>query len=220
MHPATQSPQSTRGAVPGGPEVAVSQANGSGAAAATRRARVERPADRDMLHLASQAGVSLAGGFVARGLNFLGYAVLARALNPVDFGLYAVAMAVLQILETVARLGLSNGVLRLGSKHPDSSSPLFREVLTQSVLIAVGSGLAVGILLFGSAEFVSTSTVRQTPTHPVSPRLCDGVAAALRTSSRSRRNQAFPQDQVFRLRRRRRSGTDPPALAGLASEYS
>ena len=195
MHPATQSPQSTRGAVPGGPEVAVSQANGSGAAAATRRARVERPADRDMLHLASQAGVSLAGGFVARGLNFLGYAVLARALNPVDFGLYAVAMAVLQILETVARLGLSNGVLRLGSKHPDSSSPLFREVLTQSVLIAVGSGLAVGILLFGSAEFVSTSLFGKPRLTPflqgfatALPLLCGlrVVAAATRLSLRTK----------------------------------
>ncbi len=195
MHSATQSPKTTGDAVPGSLDVAVSGANGSGTAAATRRARVEEPADRDMLRLASQAGVSLAGGFVARGLNFLGYAVLARALNPVDFGLYAVAMAVLQILETAARLGLSNGVLRLGSKHSDSSSPLLREVLTQSVLIAVGSGLAVGILLFGLAEFVSTALFGKPQLTPflqgfatALPLLCGlrVVAAATRLSLRTK----------------------------------
>lgn len=192
MHPAAQSPQTTSDSVPGASEAAARRING---AAAPRRAPIAQPSDNDMLRLASQTGVSLVGGFFARGLNFLGYAVLARALNPVDFGLYAVAMAVLQILETVARLGLSNGVLRLGSKHPDSSSPQFREVLTQSILIATGSGLAVGILLFGAAQVASTSLFGKPGLAPflqgfaiALPLLCAlrVVAAATRLSLRTK----------------------------------
>ena len=167
----------------------------NGAAAASRGAAEVPPADTDLMRLASQTGISLGGSLVGRGLNFLGYALLARILTPVDFGLYAVATAVLQILETVARLGLSNGIVRLGSKHTGGVSPALRELLTQSVLIAVASGLAAGVLLFIAAPVLATSLFGKPSLAPflqafaaALPLLCGlrVVAAATRLSLRTK----------------------------------
>ena len=167
----------------------------NGASAVSRGAAEVPPADTDLIRLASQTGISLGGSLVGRGLNFLGYALLARILNPVDFGLYAVAMAVLQILETVARLGLSNGIMRLGSKHTRGVSPALRELLTQSVLIAVASGLAAGVLLFIAAPVLATSLFGKPSLAPflqafaaALPLLCGlrVVAAATRLSLRTK----------------------------------
>ena len=69
----------------------------------------------DLSRLARQASVSLGGSFAGRLLNFLTYALLARMLGPASLGLYAIGTALLQVLEGVARLGMSNGVIRLGT---------------------------------------------------------------------------------------------------------
>ena len=110
----------------------------------------------DLSRLARQATVSLGGNFAGRFLSFLNYAILARLLGPASLGLYAIGMALLQMFEGVARLGMSNGVIRLGTRYRRTAPAALKQVLTVAVTLTGGCGLLMAGVLWVLAPWISS----------------------------------------------------------------
>ena len=128
---------------------------GDGGARADRDVR-SAESSRDLSRLARQATVSLGGNFAGRFLNFLTYAALARLLGPASLGLYAIGMALLQMLEGVARLGMSSGVIRLGTKYRRGAPIALRQVLTVALTLTAGCGLLLAGALWVLAPWIAS----------------------------------------------------------------
>ena len=127
-------------------------------AVTARDGRDSRSAEssRDLSRLARQATVSLGGNFAGRFLNFLTYAVLARVLGPASLGLHAIGMALLQMFEGVARLGMSNGVIRLGTRYCRTAPIVLKQVLTVALTLTGGCGLLVAGSLWALAPWIAS----------------------------------------------------------------
>jgi len=69
--------------------------------------------------------------------------VLARLLPPADFGLMALAMALVSILQIFGDLGVSNAIISRGSLSPQQLSSLYW------LNVAVSALLAIGLLIAG-----------------------------------------------------------------------
>ena len=116
---------------------------------------------RDVSRLARQATVSLGGNFAGRFLSFLNYAILARLLGPASLGLYAIGMALLQMFEGVARLGMSNGVIRLGTRYRRTAPAALKQVLTVAVTLTGGCGLLMAGALWVLAPWIASEIFGQ-----------------------------------------------------------
>ena len=115
----------------------------------------------DVSRLVRQASVSLGGSFAGRLLNCLTYAILARLLGPAALGLYAIGTALLQVLEVVARLGMSNGVIRLGTKYRRTAPIALKQVLSVAVTLSVGCGLLIAGALWVLAPWIASEIFRK-----------------------------------------------------------
>ncbi len=93
------------------------------------------------------AGLSGISGIFANGLEVLKYIVLARILDPSDFGLLAMAMVIITIFRIFADGGTSNAVLHFRNQTDRQLSTLFW------VNILAGSVLYILILII--APFIS-----------------------------------------------------------------
>jgi PST family polysaccharide transporter len=102
---------------------------------------------------------SYAAHFAGRGVTFVGLVVLARLLGPEQFGLFGMAMVLVNLLEVSRDLGLQRALLYVGCS--DDAERVRRTGLVLTV--AVGLGLGALILLvapligdfFGLAEVTS-----------------------------------------------------------------
>lgn len=102
------------------------------------------------------AAWSVSGRFLSRGVDLVTLFVLARLLTPADFGLVAIAMVLISIVEAVFELPLAQALMRLdtiGAVHLDTA-------FTLSMTRALVLGLLVSSLswpfslLYGDARLV------------------------------------------------------------------
>jgi O-antigen/teichoic acid export membrane protein len=94
------------------------------------------------------AGWSGLGGIVSNGLELLKYVILARLLNPSDFGLLAMAMVIISLGRIFADGGTSNAVIHFRNHSGRQLSTLY--------WINIGAGLLLFALIYGSAPFLAT----------------------------------------------------------------
>ncbi len=92
-------------------------------------------------------GVGWSGlsGIIANGLELSKYIVLARILEPADFGLLAMAMVIVGICRIFADGGTSNAVIHFRNQTGPQLSTLF--------WINILAGLSLYLLVFLSAPF-------------------------------------------------------------------
>jgi O-antigen/teichoic acid export membrane protein len=100
------------------------------------------------LTLVRGAGLSLIGRIVGGGLRYAGQVLLARLLGPSAYGLYALALAIYQVLEAIATMGLQHGAVRYTaiyySQHDlERVYGVLRSALTLTFVI--GGGLAISL---------------------------------------------------------------------------
>ena len=144
----------TRGeTAPGDHSLAVTAGDGGARAEGDLRSA---ESSRDLSRLARQATVSLGGNLAGRLLNFLNYAILARLLAPAALGLYAIGIALLQIFEGVARLGMSSGVIRLGTRYRRTAPAALKQVLTAALTLSGGCGLLLAGGLWVLAHWIAS----------------------------------------------------------------
>jgi len=134
---------------------------------------------QDSFRLFAGAGVVLGGRLAGRGLHLLGNIVLARLLGPTDFGLYALGWTVLRLAETVAPLGLPNGVIRFGSPCARTDPPRCNVVISRALATAFLSSLAVGLALAASAPWIAAELFQVPGFAPVLRLFAAAVPAAV-----------------------------------------
>lgn len=88
----------------------------------------------------AKAGIWTIGAkVIAKGVDFVALLFLARFLSPTDFGVVAMAMTVVYVVEAVFELPLASALVRI----PDPTERMYDTALTLSTL----RGLLVGLLL-------------------------------------------------------------------------
>jgi O-antigen/teichoic acid export membrane protein len=96
-------------------------------------------------------GLSLVGRITGGGLRYASQVLLARLLGPSSYGLYALGLAIYQVLEAVATMGLQHGAVRYtaiyySQRDLERVYAVLRYALTLTLL--VGGGLAVALYAF------------------------------------------------------------------------
>lgn len=84
-----------------------------------------------------------------RAIGLIGTVILARVLTPADFGLVAMAMAVIGLIELASAFGFEMTLLRKANPTADQ----YNTVWTLNVLFGLASGLVTAGLAFAAAEF-------------------------------------------------------------------
>lgn len=88
-----------------------------------------------VMHLAAAQAVSV-------GVMFLGLVVLARLLDPADFGIYALAMAIYAVARTIAEAGFLQDAIRREASMPSAA-------LALAAAMSLALSLAVAALVVG-----------------------------------------------------------------------
>lgn len=99
--------------------------------------------------IAKASAWSIAGKIGARVFDFASLLILAQLLAPTDFGLVAMAMTVILIVESVSYLPLTAPILRVEAPTPD----VYDTAFTLSLLRALVIGLTVIALAWPVAAF-------------------------------------------------------------------
>ena len=109
--------------------------------------------------LTNKRTLGVAAAFFAKavgtGLAFLFSILLARLLGPAGTGVYFLALTIVSIGATIARLGLENAVLRFASVAHDQGDRLTLAALyQQSMGLVFVAGLAVVLVIWGVVQFL------------------------------------------------------------------
>ena len=116
---------------------------------------------------AVSSGTATAGRLIGRALSFLAQLVLARALAPEAFGVFAIAWTTLRLFAIVGHLGLDAGVIRFGAEALGHDP----RRLKGAVLLAVGgallAGSVFGLVIFLSAPWIAASAFGKPELEPI-----------------------------------------------------
>ncbi len=115
----------------------------------------------DIQKLAIGASTTLIGKVGGRGIHVISQILLARFLGPEAFGLYAIGWSVLRIVGGLTPLGLDKGVLHFGPRYQQDDLSQLNRLLSLSIWLALLSGLAMGGLLFFSADWLAIQVFKK-----------------------------------------------------------
>lgn len=101
-------------------------------------------------------GIALSGRVLGRFLFVLGQVIFARFLGPEEFGLYAIGWTLLQMLGTIAPLGLDKAVLRYATQYWKTNAADLKNIIFQSTGISLLSGVIFGFLLYLSSPIIAS----------------------------------------------------------------
>ncbi len=86
-------------------------------------------------------------GFVGQG--FVSRVILARALTPIEWGQFSIALALAGLLSSIGTLGLTNAIARGLAFAPDDAER--RAMVHSAFVVTLGASvvLSLGLFLFG-----------------------------------------------------------------------
>lgn len=102
------------------------------------------------------AGTATLGRVLGRGVGYIAQIILARALAPEGYGLFAIGWTLLRLFSIAGHLGLDYGVVKFGSQYWQKDALKLRSV----ALFSIGTALLSG-LIFGSAMYISAPWLAQ-----------------------------------------------------------
>jgi O-antigen/teichoic acid export membrane protein len=115
-------------------------------AATTLVGGVRRQESRDLKTIVYGGSALLFASAFGNGLNYAFGIFLARTLGSEEFGLYALALTIFNMLTLAIVFGMDTGAIKFISHHlADGQSAKARETLVAATAIALGSGLAAAI---------------------------------------------------------------------------
>ena len=131
-----------------------------GVASVSMIGKVEYQESRDHKTIAYGGGLLLVASAFGNGLNYFFGMFLARTLGPEDFGLYALALTVFNILTLAVVFGVDKGAIRFISQHlVESQLYKARANLITATLIAFSSGLVSAIGLMAMAPLLAVAVL-------------------------------------------------------------
>lgn len=105
--------------------------------------------------VAKGGGIALAGTAITRAVNYLYSIVLVWGLGAENFGLYTLALAVVNLFGVVAELGLSLSIVRFGAIEEAQGRAGVHRVTKTALLISVPTALLLLALLQASASTIA-----------------------------------------------------------------
>ncbi|OGW13348.1 MAG: hypothetical protein A3G93_07865 [Nitrospinae bacterium RIFCSPLOWO2_12_FULL_45_22] len=109
----------------------------------------------DITKVAREAGTTLIGSVIGRGLFFITQVIIARFLGAEVFGLYILGLTILKITELISRFGLHTGAMRFVSIYRKESPSRVKGTLTSTLSISFINGIVLGVILFLLADLIS-----------------------------------------------------------------
>src|SRR3972149_4116933 len=106
----------------------------------------------DITKVAREAGTTLIGSVIGRGLFFITQVIIARFLGAEVFGLYILGLTILKITELISRFGLHAGAMRFVSIYRKESPSRVKGTLTSTLSISFINGIVLGVILFLLAD--------------------------------------------------------------------
>ena len=118
--------------------------------------------------LAKGAGISFIGQVLSTCLKYISQVSLAWFLGSANFGIYTIGLAIYQISELFARLGLELGVIRYASIYLEKNEKsLLKGVFIKGIILPLINGLIIGIVLFLLAPFLANYIFNEPALIPV-----------------------------------------------------
>lgn len=123
--------------------------------------------DDSAVRLAGGAAITVAGGFAARGLQFLTQVVLANVLAPALLGLFAEGFALFRLARLAAVAGLDKGIIRFGTQLWDAYDDGLRYLVRRAFAFSGVLGLAIGSGLWLTAPWIAERVMGNAGLAPV-----------------------------------------------------
>lgn len=103
----------------------------------------------------SSTSIALFGRVFGRVLFVLAQIFFARYLGPEKFGLFAIGWTMLQMISTIAPLGLDKGIIRYATRYWESDPGSLKGTIIQTTGISVLSGTVLGIIFYFTADGIA-----------------------------------------------------------------
>jgi O-antigen/teichoic acid export membrane protein len=118
--------------------------------------------------LAKGAGVFFAGTLTGHGLRFVYQLVAARSLGPEAYGALLLGIALLQVMQLLADLGLSQGVVRFTAIHGgEGDRPRVKGTIRLALRTVAVSAPGLGLLMYAAARPAALGVFRSPDLLPV-----------------------------------------------------
>lgn len=113
--------------------------------------------DNDHIQLAiNSTSIGFVGRIIGRSFVVVQGFLIARALGPALFGLYAIGLSMFRLIEMIAPLGFDVGVIRFGTKYLISGSiQKYKSMILNSLIISFFFSALLGLILYIYADWVS-----------------------------------------------------------------
>jgi O-antigen/teichoic acid export membrane protein len=109
-----------------------------------------------VLLIAKGAGVVFIGGIIGGGLGYLFQVVVARCVGAELFGLFSLGLAVFNIAEMIASLGMGRGVVRYVSLYQgEGDQRRVKGTIRLTMALSLGGGIVVSLLLIALSEVLA-----------------------------------------------------------------
>jgi O-antigen/teichoic acid export membrane protein len=121
----------------------------------------------DARGLIAGAAITLAGGALGGGLNILNEILVARFMGPASYGLYAIAVVLARIGETLSLFGLGVGTLHFLPIHKNAGRRgLMAGTILGAAILPAGLGCGLASALWVGAPWLAASVFNNTPATP------------------------------------------------------
>lgn len=109
-----------------------------------------------LVKITKGAGTTLGGSLVALLIGFISRPMIARYGTEADYGVYSLALVVLNICVVVATLGLQQGIPRsIAYARGKNDSESVQKLIPASIQFGLIAGISLGIVLFFTSDIVA-----------------------------------------------------------------
>ena len=108
--------------------------------------------------IARGTGITFTGTIISLGLAFITTIILVRYISQSEYGIYSLAITVLDITVVLALLGLTGGVARyIGYFKGKNDAEKISQVASSSIKFVLLAAIPLGLLLYLTSDLISTN---------------------------------------------------------------
>jgi O-antigen/teichoic acid export membrane protein len=109
-----------------------------------------------LVKITKGAGIALGGSLAAMFIGFISRPMIARYGTEADYGVYSLALVILNICAVIATLGLRQGVARsIAYARGKNDSEKVQKLIPASIQLALIAGISLGIIVFLTSDILA-----------------------------------------------------------------